>query len=469
MRIKLFNMTWARILLVSAVLMPLVSVAVCAQMPAVDEAQAKEALQTLQNTNLSGRQKALRSKIESLATAGLVATASDKRTRSDSVGMHLQISLLTCGRGDAPYEYYGHSAIRVLRTDSAGLDLVFNYGVFDFNSDNFLLRFSLGETDYLCAVEKTADFIESYRRDGRYIDEQVLNLTQSEARRLYEALLDNVKPQNAAYRYNFFYDNCATRVRDIIERNVEAKLQYPERPVERTLRDAVHFYCRGSEWSAFGQDLVIGAEADIPASGRELEFVPLVLQQDFGSTVIIDQTHLVRTFVTDTRRLLDLPAVEAKRAFPLSPLGVAVLLVLCALVLGIYEYRKKRIVWAFDTALLLIEGIAGAIVAFMFFFSIHPTVGSNWLVWILNPLPLVGLFWQIKRAAKKQFPIYHAVAGVVVMLFLMASFFIPQKFGVPILLLALVLLIRNATNLLVWRKMRNSHKVCNKQTNHNAQ
>ena len=128
---------------------------------------------------LGERQRSVRDSLGAVVRREMMSHAGDSRSEGDTIGgMRLQVSLLTCGPGPEIYEYYGHSAIRVVRTDTADFDLVFNYGVFDFNSGNFALRFALGHTDYICAMQQTIDFVEAYRRKGIYIDEQVLNVTQ---------------------------------------------------------------------------------------------------------------------------------------------------------------------------------------------------------------------------------------------------------------------------------------------------
>lgn len=413
------------------------------------------------HNSLNDNQKRLKKHLDEIANKQMQAEFSKPRDNSVSSAdgtPRLRVSLLTCGPGSEIYEYYGHSAIRVMRTDSAEFDLVFNYGVFDFDSDNFALRFALGETDYLCQCQPTNHFLASYERSGRFVDEQVLNLSQEEARRLFAALLDNAKPENATYRYNFFYDNCATRVRDIIEKNLNAQIQYPQRPTERSFRDAVHFYCAADKWAIFGQDLLLGSQADLPASGRELQFVPLIMAQDFGIATIFEQNSLFPALTISSQRIVEAKPRTATPTFPLSPLGVATILLIIATIGGAIEYRKGKIFWPADTTLLLVQGLAGALVAFMFFFSTHPTVGSNWLVWILNPLPLVGIWWQIKGALKHNYISYHIIALPIEGLFVVFSPLMPQKFGTAIILLALLLLVRHTTNLLVWHKNRKALK-----------
>lgn len=405
---------------------------------------------------LTSRQRTLKDSLGAAVRSDMLSRVTDSRMTADTLqGPALQISLLTCGSGREIYEYYGHTAIRIRQlTDGDGFDWAFNYGVFDFNSGNFALRFALGHTDYICAMQPTELFIDSYRRNGVYVEEQVLNVTAAEARRLLDALLLNCRPENCVYRYNFFFDNCATRVRDKIEECLDGKLRYPERPTERTLRDAVHFYCRNHPWAMFGQDLLLGSEADIPATGRELEFAPLILQQDITNSVIIDPSGIVYLFADQKHRLVDLPPIVERPSMLLSPLSVAILMLVAVLLLGIWEWRKGRVVWALDTVLLALQGLAGIIVAFLFFFSTHPAVGSNWLVCVLNPLPLVGLYWQIKGGRHRRYWYYHAVALAVLTLFMLSLPAIPQYVSPAAKVLLLVLLLRSLTNVLIALKIR---------------
>ena len=420
-----------------------------------------ELLQDLRQRDaaLTSRQRALKDSLGAVVRSDMLSHAADSRMSADSVqGDRLQVSLLTCGSGRAIYEYYGHTAIRVKRLFApADLDWTFNYGVFDFNSGNFALRFALGHTDYLCAMQPTELFLEQYRRNGQYVEEQVLNVSSVEAQRLLDALVLNCQPDHCVYRYNFFFDNCATRVRDKIEECLDGKLRYPERPTERSLRDAVHFYCRNHPWAMFGQDLLLGSEADIPATGRELEFAPLIMQQDFTNTVVIDSIGTLRLFAGEKHRLVDLPPIVERPSILLSPLAIAIYLLIVVLVLATYEWRRGRIIWPVDTALLLLQGLAGILVAFLFFFSTHPTVGSNWLLWVLNPLPLVGLYWQIKGGRLRRYWYYHTVALAVLAVFMLALPAIPQYVSPATKLLLLVLLLRSLINVLVAIKICKSN------------
>lgn len=429
--------------------------------------------------HLTPQQQRLKDIIGQQAQSQMLKSAySDRTLPTDSAAPRLIVSVLTCGPGNEIYEYYGHSAIRIQRTSGrsvnaegqnpnipartsqpyaamdSSFDVVFNYGVFDFNSGNFVLRFALGHTDYICAMEETDAFLEQYRRRGSYVDEQVLNLTQNEAGYLLQSLLVNAQPQNRVYRYNFFYDNCATRVRDKIEEAVNGTLKYPERPVSRTWRDAIHFYSHYYQWSTFAQDLVLGSDADEAATGRELEFAPLIMEQDFATTLIQARDGIIYPLVKNSHRLVDLPPLKRVIAFPLSPLCVSIILVAGALVLAVMEWRKRKIYWGIDTAIIVLQSVAGCIVAFLFFFSTHPAVGSNWLVWVFNPLPLLGLYWQINGARHHRYYAYHVVAAPILLTFLLALPWIPQHVDAAAILLVVFLLIRSLTSLCVWLRTK---------------
>ena len=162
----------------------------------------------------------------------------------------IRLSLLTCAPGEEIYSLFGHTAIRY-EDPANGIDAVFNYGLFSFNTPNFILRFSLGETDYQLGATDYARFAAEYAFDGRSVWQQTLNLSKEEKAELIRLLQENYLPENRVYRYNFFYDNCATRPRDKIEESIDGKVIYPAEPQDGSLsfRDIVHQYCKGHPWA----------------------------------------------------------------------------------------------------------------------------------------------------------------------------------------------------------------------------
>jgi hypothetical protein len=184
-----------------------------------------------------------------------------------------RISILTCNPGEEVYSMYGHTAIRV--TDSIqGIDVVFNYGVFSFETPNFLYRFAKGQTDYLMMGQKFSSFLPEYVEYKRSVYEQILNLSPEGKSQLFAALVENAKPENRIYRYNFFIDNCATRVRDMIERNSGSAIRFTDNHPTESYRDLIKKFHHSFRWFDLGIDLLVGKKAEEPVSAYGQMFLP---------------------------------------------------------------------------------------------------------------------------------------------------------------------------------------------------
>lgn len=314
------------------------------------------------------------------------------------------VSLLTCSPGNLVYELYGHTAIRVRNLNEATNDWVFNYGTFSFKQPHFMWRFVLGQTDYELGVVPYPLFYESYAREGRSINELVLNLTPTEAKRLEEALANNLVPENATYRYNFFYDNCVTRALHKIEEAVDGKVLWPKVEESKTLRNIVHEFSNRSPWNLFGQDLLLGAETDQPANINQQMFAPLYAEQFARKAMIVDRNGTKRHLVANEVSLLPAQPGVAKDegGFPLLPITTFGILFAFTIGMGLIEYVKKKYYWLYDVLLFVAQGLTGCIVTFLFCFSTHPAVGSNWLVLLFNPLPLLLFPWYMKAASQRK-------------------------------------------------------------------
>ncbi|MBC8003947.1 MAG: DUF4105 domain-containing protein, partial [Verrucomicrobia bacterium] len=207
------------------------------------------------------------------------------KVKAQSLGPEATVSILTCDPGREVYSMYGHTAIRI--SDPAqGLDAVFNYGIFSFESDNFLYRFAKGETDYLLMGQQFSSFLPEYEQDQRSVYEQVLNLSAEGKNKLFIALLENAKEENREYRYNYFTDNCATRVRDMIERNAGGKIQFPTQQSTQSYRDLINDFHHSFRWIDFGIDLVISKPADVPIPFYAHMFLPEYLHDQFSKATI---------------------------------------------------------------------------------------------------------------------------------------------------------------------------------------
>ena len=312
----------------------------------------------------------------------------------------IEVSLITCSPHEEIYSLYGHSALRWhdLHNEgpTAGQDLVFNWGLFDFKKPYFVLRFVFGLTDYELGVIPFERFVPYYKRWGCSITEQVISLTNEEKHSLKKALADNLRQENKVYRYNFFYDNCSTRPRDIIESNVNGKIEWPDREdYTPSFRDMVRECNRNHDWSRFGNDILLGLKADFKTTRTEQEFLPLNLMQDMALAQIYVNGEY-RPLVKEQRNIA-LPGVQIiEPDWILSPTETAIILVLIALCILFVEWKqKKRFVW-WDVTLMLVQSAIGIVLTVMIF-SQHPTTSLNLNILLFNPLPIFFIPSVIKH------------------------------------------------------------------------
>lgn len=188
------------------------------------------------------------------------------------------------------------------------------------------------------------------------------------------------------------------------------------------------------------------------------KFAPLVLRQDLCGARIVGSDGRVRPLVTDSTVLVPSRAVPLQQGFPLSPIACAVVLLLAAVALSLFEWRRGKVCWPFDATLMLLHGAAGVVVTFMFFFSTHPTVGSNWLILLLNPVPLLFIYPMMKRERRMAHSPVHMAFAVWTGLFLLLAPLMPQKFPAALCVLALILLYRSAGYVLLIRKTDNTKR-----------
>ena len=360
----------------------------------------------------------------------------------------IRFSLLTCEPGNEIYALFGHTALRY-QNFTDGTDIVFNYGVFSFRTPNFIYRFVKGETDYQLGITPYAYFEAEYAMRGSSVYQQVLNLTPKENVSLLNRLKENYRPENRIYRYNYFYDNCTTRARDQVEKSIRGKVVYPDASEANSFRRIIHEFTENSPWDEFGIDLCLGAEADKLIGEREQMFSPFYMKNFASQAYIENEDGTRRSLVREESKIVDVEPEEAEPGFPLSPMMCASLFLALNVLIAWLQWRKRKIFWGWDILLYGLQGIAGCIIAFLFFASSHPTVGSNWLLILLNPIPLIYLPFMVYRDLKRKRDWFHTVNLVYLTLFIVIFPFSPQDFNLTVLPLALGLLVNTASHVLV--------------------
>lgn len=393
-----------------------------------------------------------------------------------------EVSLLTCGPGSEVWSQFGHTAIRVTDT-LAGSDIVVNYGMFSFDQPCFIPRFVLGKADYQIDIQSFSSFMREYEREGRYVIQQPLAVTAADKLRILKAIGINFQPENRTYRYNFFYDNCTTRARNVLVDNCQGRVTYPTAAgAGLSYRQLVHRMNEAYPWASFGEDLLLGFEADRKCSQDESQFLPLFLMADFQKATIgngSDRHPLVKStfFLIPPPGKTDKAPVVLSRLFKMadggttllpsppedgrptpipSPLAVMVTALAIAIAVTAYEWRRKRYLWPFDLLLYLVAGAAGLVLLAMVF-SDHPTVRANWQILILNPLWLASM-WPLmknrKRMAWKRYRRWARPMAAFILLSVVLNLVLTQHFAKGMYLLALILLMRLAAPLLAARNIR---------------
>lgn len=293
----------------------------------------------------------------------------------------IYISLLTCTPGEELYARYGHTSIRLVDTERH-LDLVFNYGVFSFTTDNFYWKFVKGETYYELGIEPTRFFLADYAEEQRPVYEQHLNLTEEQTRAFAEALALNFRPENRSYLYNFVFDNCATRPYNLIQSILGDSITSDYTDWEGvTYRQYLQHYTRPHTWEDFGINLLFGKRADIPMHGDDRLFLPEALMCHLHSAKLPDGTPVV--------------AEEHIGHFDIKPtpwyktwfVGLAAFILL---ITGASLWDRKRGKWSWwiDLPFVIVYLLLFSVVVFLTFFSIHPLVGFSWRLFLFPVIHL---------------------------------------------------------------------------------
>ena len=336
----------------------------------------------------------------------------------------VEVSLLTCGPAPEIYSLYGHTALRI-QDPVHQADWAVNWGVFNMRERFFALRFVFGLTDYRVAVYPMQEMLAEYAAERRWIKEQYVRLSREEKKKLLSLLDENLKPENVYYRYNYFYDNCTTRPRDLIVGCLSHNDYPATMPTQTTYREEIHKWNEHHRWARFGNDLLLGVKSDVPLTSWEAEFLPDNLRKSFDKWDRVYGTHYLLA-----------PQAEVSDDEGLTPLVCAIIVaVLIVALTMVGHFRKWPLLWL-DSTLMVLVGLPG-IILFAMLFSQHPTVNCNFQLLLLNPLALWGAFllWQ-KKWRRKVAWVWLAC----ILICILGSIW--QRYAEGIIVLAFALLVR---------------------------
>ncbi|GAA0747950.1 DUF4105 domain-containing protein [Gaetbulibacter jejuensis] len=350
-----------------------------------------------------------------------------------------EISVLTIGPGASLNDAFGHSGFRI-KDRTQGLDVVYGYGQYDFDAPNFYLKFAQGKLNYLISKHNFEDFYRAYVYYNRTVKEQVLNITTEEQQALFNYLQNNYKPENRAYLYDFFYDNCATRIRDVANTALNQNITYntPEDYQEQTFRTLIQNNLNKNSWGSLGIDIALGSVIDKTATPNEQLFLPENIYRFFSTATLQNGQPLVK----QSQVLYTKKEQLESSSFLLSPLFILSILALLIILITYKDYKKKKRTKLLDGIIFSVTGCIGIVLLLLWFATDHSATANNYnLLWAFA-LNVFVIQQVLKQTPSKWFLRY--LSFLIIMLCLLVFHWLTgvQVFAITLTPLLIALAIR---------------------------
>lgn len=378
-----------------------------------------------------------------------LCTAHCALSQSVQLSPESNISLITCSPGKELYSAFGHSALRV-HDPVNKIDRTYNYGTFDFDQPNFYSNYAKGRPLFMLSVWPTKYFVRTYVYENRSVYENVLQFSQTQKQQLYELLEENNLPENREYRYDYIYDNCATRIRDMLEKVVNKPVVFDtfSAPPANTFRELMDLYLENQPWGDFGIDLALSSVIDTFAPPYYRMFLPDYLQKGFQHAHVVEGDSIVRLVKEPTIVYEAEPEKQEQSLF--TPLNLFWLLFFLFALKTFFDFRKNNISFAADVILFALVGLAGIVIAYISFFSDHHAARNYNLLWAI-PTHLIFAFLLTFSKKLKWVRYYFLVSAIITSIALVGGFtFIPQQFNLAFYPIMLALVMRSWV---VWKKL----------------
>jgi len=338
------------------------------------------------------------------------------------LSVYSEVSIITCGPGDAVFETFGHNAIRI-KDPVLRLDVVYNYGTFDFNAPGFYANFALGRLEYWVGLVRYQRFEASYKYQERWVKEQILDLTQEEKQAFFNFLQENAKLENRNYLYDPYFDNCSTKLRDITNDILKDKVQFADNYTKDglSLRKIMNHELPWNTWGSFGINLSLGTQLDREITAAEYTYLPDYLYLAFKDAKKIEN-GVSKPLVKAENVLLEFE----ERPIPVqwyNPFLVFfVIMVLVIFITAMNARKNTRTRWV-DFFVFFMTGMFGALIVFLWFFTNHKTTPNNFnFLWAFAP-NLIVAFVSLKKTLPNWIKSYAKVClvflGVVFVLWIL--------------------------------------------------
>ena len=353
---------------------------------------------------------------------------------------HAEISVITCGPGyNELYATFGHSAFRIKDIPN-NIDRVYNYGTFNFDTPNFYLKFIQGKLLYDLRAYNFGNFLRSYRQEKRWVKAQILDLNQSEVQKVYNFLENNRKPENRSYKYDFFFDNCSTKLYDVLETVLDEKIIFDNNfdQNEYTHRDLIHQYTIFLPWSKFGIDLALGSDIDKKASSKDYMFLPDYVFDAF-TKITVKENIKEKSIVKRTEEIL-LKSENENKNNMFTPLVVFSLLSIAIIALTIKDFKRKKRNKLLDLILFYVTGLTGIVILLLWFATDHAATANNFnIFWAFAPNLLFAFL--IKRNQRMSYYYIFTLLALLDILVLLWIFKV-QVFNIALIPILLALYTR---------------------------
>lgn len=351
----------------------------------------------------------------------------------------LRISLLTCTPGEELYSTFGHSAIRIVYdSPAAGVygDVVYNFGTFDYGDPAFYQKFVKGRLLYYVSASTFEEFKYDYQSTNRGITEQVLNLTAVEKIAIQQLLTEFIKEENKYYKYDFFFDNCTTRLRDILKKQHDSTFtRVAVMQQGSSFRQAIHQYLnrKNKDWTKLGMDLLLGKPSDAVMTAEQMQFLPDNLMKSLDSSKHND--------VLTSQNLYKITDEENSKSY-FTPFVIFSILFVGIFFIGRLKNKfAHAFLQGFDGLLFFITGALGAVLIFLWTGTDHLMFGANYnLIWAWPTHMILAFFVNSKKNWVKK---YFKFTAVALMAVLISWYFLPQQMNDGLLPLVCLLIYRS--------------------------
>ena len=359
----------------------------------------------------------------------------------------IKFSIITIGPYESElYSAFGHSGIRYVDKKN-NIDHFYNYGIFDFNQPNFYVNFLNGKLLYMVAKYDYRTAEKYYINEDRYIKEQVLDLNESEKILLYNILEQNIRPENRTYLYNYVYNNCATKIRDVLNNVYGENLSFTSKPEKKSFRELMDLYLEKNKWGDLGIDICLGPEIDYDVSFDEEMFLPDYLFKGIENAVRDGDKNIVsKTNIINLQK-------EDFQSYSLSPHYIFLIFFIISIYLSFRQVKYGIKYFVFDSIYLMVSGIIGCLLVYLWFFTDHLSSYNFNIVWAM-PFNIIISILILVNPNSRLVKWYMFLYSVLLFSLMILWNWIPQNLNEILLFFILGITLRLSVNFISLSKIR---------------